>query len=232
MKYRHILIMLAMAFSLGTHAQEEADYVPFNGMITDALGRPMKNVRIWVKDEHRYALSDKKGRFGLSDVQATDTLHLRWKRLRYEIPVEGRSSMRILISDEPVIEEDQDLVDQGYGYVRRREYTGVSNFISGEELRRSGRNSVLAALQGRVPGLNISTGQFPGSESVTMRGINSLNMDNTPLFIVDGVIVDTLSYLSPFDVESVEILKDASIYGARGANGAILIHTKKGTNRK
>lgn len=233
MNYMRLLFILLFAtFSLNLLAQESYEHVPFNGIVQNSLGQPLRNAKLWVKNARHYTLSDRKGRFGLTDVQPTDTLHIKYKKLRYDIAVQGRKSMRIMIADEPRVEEDQELVDMGYGYVNRREYTGVSNYISGEELQRTGRSSVLAALQGKVPGLNIGVGEFPGNEKVSMRGINSITLDTTPLFIVDGVIVDRLDYLSPYDVGSVEILKDASIYGVRGANGAIIVHTKTGGNRK
>lgn len=223
-----LLLIFFAALSIHAAAQDRYEHVPFNGMVQNSLGEPMRNVKLWVKNDRQYTFSDRKGRFGLTDVKATDTLHIKYKKLRYDIPVEGRKSMRIMIADEPRVEEDQELVDMGYGYVRRREYTGVSSYISGEELRRSGRSSILAALQGRVPGLTVATGPIPGSDKVRIRGINSINLDTTPLFLVDGVIVESLDYLNIYDVESVEILKDASIYGASGSNGAILVHTRRG----
>lgn len=225
---KHLLLLLYATFSINATAQDSHERKPFNGMVQDVLGQPMRNVKIWVTNDRQYTMSDRKGRFGLTDVKATDTLHIKYKKQRYDIAVEGRKSMRIMIADEPRVEEDQELVDMGYGFVRRREYTGVSNYISGEELRNTGRGSLLAALQGRVPGLNVVTGPFPSDERVSMRGITSINLDNTPLFLVDGVIVESLDHINIYDVESVEVLKDASIYGARGANGAILVHTRRG----
>lgn len=225
---KHLLLLLYATFSINVMAQDSHERKPFNGMVQDVLGQPMRNVKIWVTNDRQYTMSDRKGRFGLTDVKATDTLHIKYKKQRYDIAVEGRKSMRIMIADEPRVEEDQELVDMGYGFVRRREYTGVSNYISGEELRNTGRGSLLAALQGRVPGLNVVTGPFPSDERVSMRGITSINLDNTPLFLVDGVIVESLDHINIYDVESVEVLKDASIYGARGANGAILVHTRRG----
>lgn len=225
---KHLLLLLYATFSINAMAQDSHERKPFNGMVQDVLGQPMRNVKIWVTNDRQYTMSDRKGRFGLTDVKATDTLHIKYKKQRYDIAVEGRKSMRIMIADEPRVEEDQELVDMGYGFVRRREYTGVSNYISGEELRNTGRGSLLAALQGRVPGLNVVTGPFPSDERVSMRGITSINLDNTPLFLVDGVIVESLDHINIYDVESVEVLKDASIYGARGANGAILVHTRRG----
>ena len=85
----------------------------------------------------------------------------------------------------------------------------------------------MAALQGRVPGLNISGTEAPGSEgSVNIRGFKSFTGSNTPLFVVDGMIVETLTDVPLYDIDYVEILKEASFYGSRGANGAIVVFTR------
>lgn len=117
-------------------------------------------------------------------------------------------------------------VDVGYGEVKKRDHTGVANGISGDELRRSGQTDLWRALQGRIPGLTITTGRF-GESEVSIRGQNSLTLPQTPLFIVDGVVVESLDFVNIYDVDYVEVLKEASIYGSRGANGAIIVHTKK-----
>lgn len=217
-----------LATALMCNAQEK---VPFNGIVKDILGRPMKNVRIYVDNPHLCAMSDKQGRFGLTNVKPDDVLHIKVKKRVYEVPVEGKKSLVIIIADEDNIKEvseSQELVDIGYGFVKRREHILPSNTISGEELVRTGQSNLLNALAGKVPGLNVNPNNSPGGEaSVTMRGISSLNLSNTPLFIVDGMEQSSLSYISPYDVDYVEIMKDASIYGSRGANGAIIVHTKR-----
>lgn len=200
---------------------------PFNGLILHNDNNPAKKVRVYVDDNSRYALSDKKGRFGLTDVSADDTLTLELGRKRtIRIPVEGRKSMKIILDGNAVAQsmEDDELVNLGYGYVKRREHTGVSSGISGDRLRQTGQRDILKALSGLVAGLNIT--QVNGETDVNIRGQKSLVMSNTPLFIVDGTQVSSLDFVSVYDVESVEVLKDASIYGSRGANGAILVTTK------
>lgn len=202
---------------------------PFNGIIYDSQGKPLKNAKIYVSDSRKYATSDKKGQFGLTDVQPDDTIHIQIKKRKepYVIPVEGRKSMRILLSDEnPLVEQDEELVNYGYGFVKRREYTGVSNGISGEELVRTGQTDILSALAGKVPGLDISP------SGVTIRGARSFMLSNEPLYVVDGNIVPNFYGINIRDVDHVEVLKDASIYGSRGSNGAILVFTKNGMVKK
>ncbi|MBD5356078.1 MAG: TonB-dependent receptor plug domain-containing protein [Bacteroides sp.] len=207
--------------------------VPFNGLLLDNQLKPKKGVKIYVKNPRRYATTDKQGRFGLTDVAPDDTLTLvisRKEKLR--IPVEGCRGMRIILAGDGAVkgENDDEIANTGYGYVKRREYTGVSSGISGEKLRSTGENDVLGALKGLVPGLTITGSK--GNYSVNIRGIKSLTLSNEPLYLVDGIEVVSLDFLSLYDVENVEVIKEASQYGSRGANGAILVTTKTGGSRK
>ena len=205
---------------------------PFNGLVLDSELKPVKKVKVFNRNEERYATSDKKGRFGLTDVMPDDTLTLVVKKKRIRIPVDGRKSLKIILADEKgyTATQDDELVNIGYGYVKRREFTGVSSGISGETLRGTGQRTILGALVGLVPGLNIS--QSNGDTSVNIRGERSLMLSSTPLYIVDGVQVSSLDFVSIYDVDHVEVLKDASQYGSRGANGAILVTTKSAMERK
>ncbi len=212
------------------YAQFPAKPVPFNGMVTDMLGNPVKGAKVYVVDQNYFSKSDKKGRFGLTNVLPTDTLHVLYQKTVYDIPIAGRKSIRVRLGDQVIkeAEEDQDLVDLGYSFIKRREQTTPSNGISGLALQRTGKTNLLDALSGLVPGLMISSNGSVGSTpSARIRGISSLNSSTEPLYLVDGVAVDNLDYINIYDVESVEVLKEASIYGSRGANGAILVHTKK-----
>lgn len=203
---------------------------PFNGLILDIAMKPVKKVKVYVKDPKQYATTDKKGRFGLTNVNPNDTLTLVFKnKEEVRIPVEGRKSMKILLTDNFDVAEysqDDELVNLGYGYVKRREFTGVSNGISGDRLRATGQRSVIRALAGLVPGLNVNN--VYGEPEVTIRGQRSFMLSNAPLYLVDGVQVESLDMISVYDVDHVEVIKDASQYGARGANGAILVTTKAG----
>lgn len=208
---------------------------PFNGMLFDVAGKPLKKARIYVSDPKKYAVTDGKGRFGLTDVQPTDTLCIRLHKKKevYRVAVDGRTGMRIYLADEGEVSsaQDDELVAFGYGFVKRREFTGASNGISGDELRRSGQTNILAALRGKVAGLQISGGNAPwGGGSAVIRGQSSINLSSEPLYIVDGAQVASLDMININDVEHVEVLKDASIYGNRGANGAILVFTKRGAS--
>ena len=130
-----------------------------------------------------------------------------------------------------------ELVVIGYGTVKKSDLTGAVSSIKGDDLKKSPVASVGQALQGKVAGITVTsnTGQ-PGSDvSIRIRGIGSVNAGVAPLYVVDGMIVGDIGFLSPNDIASTEVLKDASsaaIYGSRAANGVILITTKSASDRE
>ena len=128
-----------------------------------------------------------------------------------------------------------EVVAIGYGSMKKSDLTGAVSSVSADKLKKTPVSSLDLALQGRVSGVtvNANSGQPGAAASVYIRGIGSPNGGTGPLYVVDGVIVGNISYLSPSDISSLEVLKDASstaIYGSRGANGVILVTTKKGTD--
>lgn len=223
LKEMRLVALACFVMMAGYASAQNADDVPFNGIVTDLQGNPLKGARIWTKDERRYATSTKAGCFGLTNVLATDTIHIRYKKVNYAIPVDGKKSARIRLANEcTYMDEDQDLVDIGYGFVKRRECTISQSRISGEDLVRTGKTFLLDALQGKVAGLYISNGK------ALIRGMTSLTLSNEPLYILDGVEVDSFDMVSIYDVDYVEVLKDSNIYGVKGANGVIIVKTKGG----
>ena len=220
-------LMVLVGFSVSAYAE-----VPFNGLVLDREMKPKKGVKVYVKDAKRYATTDKKGRFGLTDVEPYDTLTLVLsKKESVTIPVEGCRGIRIVLAgDATQSENDEEIANTGYGYVKRREYTGVSSGISGDRLRSTGARDVISALRSLVPGLTVTNGS--NGLEVNIRGKHSLLLSSEPLYLIDGVVVNSLDFLSIYEVDQVEVIKDASIYGSRGANGAIVVTTKTGKQRK
>lgn len=226
---RYILTIIALS---GFVVSALAD-VPFNGLLLDRELKPKKGVKIYVKDPKRYATTDKKGRFGLTDVAPDDTLTLVLsKKEKIRIPVEGCRGMKIVLAGDnsAKAENDEELANTGYGYVKRREQTVASSGISGDRLRSTGSRDIMSALKGLVPGLYVTGAN--GNYSVNIRGVKSLMLSSEPLYLVDGVVVSSLDFVSIYDVDHVEVLKDAPQYGSRGANGAILVTTKTGVSQK
>ncbi len=221
-----LLICLCLSAADGMAQQRR---VPFNGLLLDLDGNPVRSARVYVKGPKHYALTNRRGQFGLTDVNPDDTLMILVKKRLYRVPVDGRKSISIRLYDERRIEseEDEELINWGYGYVSRRECTSPCDIISGEDLRRSGFRDIMSALQGRVAGLNITVNQARQGYDVNIRGERSLLGSSTPLFMVDGVRVDALDFINIYDVDYVEVMKDGSIYGSCGANGVIMVFTKR-----
>lgn len=224
MRLSRIILPLAAAATVIIAAASE----PFNGIIQDPQGKPLKGAKIWTTDPDFCASSDKKGHWGLTDVQPTDTIHIRYKKQQYDIPVDSVRSMRVILFDHPkaTATEDEDLIFLGDSFVKRRETARTTNGISGERLRRTGATDIMTALAGLVPGLEV----LPGGRAI-IRGRSSILSDTQPLYIVNSTIVPDFLGINISDVKSVEVLKDASFYGSQGSCGAIIVHTLDGTER-
>ena len=229
---KRLIVALAL-LPLAAIAQNGGQGVPFNGVIVDINNEPVKRARVYVSDATHYALTDRQGRFGLTDVKPTDTLHVKYHGDLYAIPVGGLKSIRIRLADQTqyMAESDDYIASIGFEYVKKRERSTAGSEITGEELVRTGRDDLLDALQGLVPSLRISKGGFGEGATANIRNSTSINGPTEALYIVDGVIVESLFGISVHTVDHVEILKDANIYGARGGNGAIVVYTKRGSNR-
>ena len=130
----------------------------------------------------------------------------------------------VLVGTDISYRPDDELVSYGYGWVSRRDTAGSSDGVTGARLVATGQSNILDALSGLIPGLNVSP-----SGKVTIRGTSSF-VDSSPIFIVDGNYVSSLDFVNIHSVDRVEVLKDASIYGSRGAGGAIIVYTKRGND--
>ena len=193
--------------------------------VEDVVGTPIKGAKIWVVSPMYSTTSDKHGKFGLTNVLPTDTIHVKYQKRVFEIPVDTLKSIRVRIADELLVSEEEELVNTGFGFVKRRESCSATSGIPGEVLVRTGRINIIEAMQGLVPGLSVMNGK------VSIRSVGTIYGDPTPLFLVDNVEVSSLDYVNIYDVDRVDVLKDANMYGAKGANGAILVTTKRGIQR-
>lgn len=213
-----MLFVVCVMSTMVSFAQNAKD-VPFNGLIINEAGQGVAKFKVQVKGGRGHTTSDKQGRFGLTNVAADAVLQFSYKKIEFEIPVNGRRSMRVILVGSTVsgVEESQELIDTGFGYVKQRERTSRSGVITGEELRSLGQMDLQEALLGFVPGMQLVNGEL------TLRGSTSLNASNAPLIFVDGIETNSLSSVSINQVESVTVHRDGSMYGARGANGVILV---------
>ncbi len=205
-----------------------------SGKVTDFSGAPIPDVTIAAKGTNKGTISDSDGRYTLADVPAgIKTLVFSFVGMRtQEIEIAGKSTIDMTMEEETIGLEE--VVAVGYGTVRKKDLTGSVASISGAQLKDIPVTSVSQAMAGRMPGVQVTkTEGSPDAEiKIRVRGGGSITQDNSPLYIVDGFPVDNLNDIAPTDIASIDVLKDASstaIYGARGANGVIIVTTKGGT---
>ena len=217
-----------------------AQSVAVRGTVKDATGETLLGVNVMEQGTSNGTITDLDGKFEIR-VAANATLtftYVGYKPLN--VAVNNRQNIAV------VLEPDTKLLDEvvvvGYGQMRRSDVTGSVVSVSSEAIQKTVSTSIDQVLQGRAAGVQVqqNSGMPGGSSSIRIRGINSLNASNEPIFVIDGVVIDgstgsssenALASINPSDIVSMDILKDASataIYGSRAANGVILITTKRG----
>ncbi|MCE5226656.1 MAG: SusC/RagA family TonB-linked outer membrane protein, partial [Porphyromonadaceae bacterium] len=201
------------------------------GKVTDAKGLPLPGVTIVVKGTTIGTITDADGNYNLNNIPADAVLVFSFVGMRtQEIPYTGQPSLNVTMTEETIgIEE---VVAVGYGTQAKKDITGSVAVVSPEALAETPVATFAEALQGKASGVYVSTTGAPGSETtIRIRGVGSLN-GSDPLIVVDGVSNVSVNSVNPNDIESLQVLKDASataIYGAQGANGVIIITTRQGT---
>lgn len=228
------------AASVSTHA-EVFQGVTVKGKITDDTNSPLPGVSVIEKGTSNGTVTDADGNYALTVSSSESVLVFSFVGMKTEqvlVGAQGNISLQ-MINDAETLSE---VVVVGYGTQEKKDVTGAVATVSTEEFNRGIINSPEQLLQGKVSGVNItSTSGEPGAPlSILVRGPGGIRTGSTPLFVVDGMALDNtstggttnpLNFLNPSDVENMTVLKDASataIYGARGANGVILITTKRG----
>ena len=203
-----------------------------DGIVTDATGETVIGASVMVKGTKTGTVTDFDGKFHL-DCSPGATLVVSYIGFENQ-EVKASSNMKITLKE--AFNALNEVVVTGYTTQRKADLTGAISVVSVDEIAKQNENNPIKALQGRVPGMNITADGSPsGSATVRIRGIGTLN-DNDPLYIVDGVPTKSgMHELNGNDIESIQVLKDAasaSIYGSRAANGVIIITTKKGKDGK
>lgn len=204
------------------------------GIVTDEAGGALPGVNIVVKGTQQGTITDVEGHYSLAVPDAGAVLIFSFVGyLSQEVTIGNQASVDIVMQvDEKALEE---VVVVGYGTAKRSDLTGAIVSISEKELKSRPVSNALEAMQGKAAGVDITSNERPGEiGQVRIRGARSLTASNDPLYVVDGIPLMSASgieTLNPQDIESVDVLKDASataVYGSRGANGVVLITTKKG----
>ncbi|TWV64567.1 SusC/RagA family TonB-linked outer membrane protein [Parabacteroides distasonis] len=203
------------------------------GVVVDGTGEPVIGANVVVKGTTNGTITDFDGNYSLEGVPADGVLVFSYiGYLSQEIPVGNQSMIKV------TLKEDTQTLDEvvvvGYGTMKKSDVTGSISTAKGDDLVKNQSFSALDNLRGKVSGVNIfSNSSQPGAYSnrVVIRGIATINSSSNPLYVVDGVVMENFDLVNPNDIESMEVLKDASaaaIYGARGANGVIMVTTKRG----
>lgn len=203
------------------------------GKVTDEMGEPIIGANIIEQGTNNGTITDINGNFSL---QVENNAAIRVSYIGYIeqiINVANSNTLNI------VLQEDTQALDElvvvGYGAIRKSDLTGSISTAKGTDIVKNQSFNALEGLKGKAAGVNIfsNTGQPGGELRVIIRGISTINASASPLYVVDGVVMSNFQFLNPNDIESIEVLKDASsaaIYGARGANGVVLVTTKRGGN--
>ena len=222
-------ISLSPMPAMAAVAQDQT--IKVKGQVVDDLGEPLIGASVRVKDSTVGAVTDLDGNFQL-DVKPNAVLVVSYLGFNSrEIAVRGRAVLEPiqLSSDNNVLEQ---VVVVGYGVQKKADLTGSVSIVNADELKKVSNSNISTMLEGKVPGVQITTDGQPGADpSVRIRGIGSFG-STAPLYVIDGVPMGTtIRDFSPNDIETIQVLKDAAagaIYGSRAANGVIIITTKNG----
>ena len=228
--FRRLTLLIGLLFPLCISAQQ----INVKGIVKDAHGEGIPGASVVVKGTATGTVADVDGRFSLN---VPPDAVLEFSCVSYVTAEEKVASRDYL---EVILNEDTELLSEvlviGYGTIRKSDLTGAVSAISSDKLKDSPVPSVGQALQGKVAGVQIIDSGAPGSNvNIKVRGLGSIN-NCDPLIVIDGVPTDLgLNALNTSDIERIDVLKDASaaaIYGSRGANGVVMITTKRGAEGK
>jgi TonB-dependent starch-binding outer membrane protein SusC len=237
MRYWFILLLVLL-----TTAGAWAQSLPVKGKVSDDKGEGLPGVTVLVKGTTNGTTTDAAGTYSLNVPNGTGTLVVSFIGYQTkEVALNNQTTVNITLApDAKALEE---VVVVGYGTQRKSDMTGAVGSVKAEALQERPAASLNQALAGRITGANVSvnSGRPGGRANIRIRGNTSVSVTNNPLYVIDGVILNVtnltngstpIDYINPNDIASIEVLKDASataIYGARGANGVIMVTTKRGS---
>lgn len=221
----------ATQVNAATNVVQQAKTV--KGTVVDNMGEPVIGASVKVVGTTTGAVTDLDGNFTLTNVPKNASVEISYiGYIAQKISVAGKSDLKV------TLQEDNKALDEvvvvGYGVQRKSDVTGALAHLDSKDLTAMPVKDALEGMQGKTAGVDITNSQRPGTVgSITIRGQRSIGAKSTPLYVVDGMIIQNggIENINPQDIESIEVLKDASataIYGARGANGVVLVTTKRG----
>ena len=210
---------------------QQAQTIKVSGQVVDQEGEPLIGATVKVKGATTGSITDFDGNFTI-DAPANGTLVVSYVGYKdREIAVRGRAILNKIEMESDAMMLDQ-VVVVGYGVQKKADLTGSVSIVNADELKRVSHSNISSMLEGKVAGVQITSDGQPGADpSVRIRGIGSFG-STAPLYVIDGVPMGTtIRDFSPNDIETIQVLKDASagaIYGSRAANGVVIITTKGG----
>lgn len=229
-RYVHFVVMLVLVQFFCSTAFAQTQTV--KGKITDSqTGESLVGVNVVEKGTTNGTVTNVDGNYTIN-IAPNAVLNVSFIGYHMqEIQVAGKTTIDVVMLQETT--ELDEVVAIGYGVVKKRDLTGSVSTVKSKDIQKTTSSNALQSMQARVPGLDVmqSSGQAGAAVSINLRGNRSINASNSPLILVDGIEYGSTLDINPSDIESMEILKDASstaIYGTRGANGVILITTKRG----
>ncbi len=205
-----------------------------SGKVTDSSNSSLPGVTVIIKGTTQGTVTDIEGNYSLVNVSDDATLVFSFVGMeKQEIPVEGKSTINVVLAEESI--GLAEVIAIGYGTMKKSDLTGSVAALNRNDYEAQPVNRVDQILQGRISGVNVvnSSGAPGGATSIRIRGANSINGNNDPLYVIDGFVGADYRNVNPTDIETIQVLKDASstaIYGSRGSNGVVLITTKGGVS--
>ncbi|HCK97110.1 MAG: TonB-dependent receptor [Bacteroides stercoris] len=234
LKRQVLFVLFAFAATLCAFAQNKT----ITGLVVDGNGESIIGASVLVKGTTNGIITDIDGKFTLNDVPEAGVIQISYIGYKtQEISAKNKANLKV------VLVEDNEMLDEvvvvGYGVQKKSDVTGAMIRVGSEELNSRPVANAFEAMQGKAAGVDIVSNERPGEVgTINVRGVRSLSASNTPLYVVDGIPLMSnsgIETLNPQDIESIDVLKDASataIYGSRGANGVILVTTKSGKEGK
>ena len=227
------ILLLFLIFSFSATAQSFS----VSGRVTDDSSHALAGASVLEKGTKNSTVTGEDGSFRMNVSSGKAKLSISFVGHEpMEIAVDNQSQLSVVLKS--ANENLQDVVVIGYGTVKRKDVTGAVAGISQKDIKSRPVTNALEAMQGKVAGVDITSTERPGQlGNITIRGVRSLTASNSPLFVVDGIplITGGIESINPSDIETIDVLKDASataIYGSRGANGVVIVTTKQGKNGK
>lgn len=215
----------------GIHGRlDMQDNKTIKGQVVDESGNPIIGANVKIKGDSRGVITDMDGNYVISNVKEGDIISFSYIGYRtLELNSDSKSLTKVVLQENS--EQLNEFVVLGYGSIRRSDVTGSVASVSSETLSKIPSSSIAEALGGKMAGVQVTAadGALDAEVSFRVRGGGSITQDNSPLFLVDGFPVDNLDGIPLTDIESIDVLKEASmtaVYGARGANGVVIVTTK------